>query len=59
MQNNQIIIKTTSNNELLLSKEREIFRNIYKKILNKIDELSKQTDYGDLKFIVHSNGLVN
>ena len=57
MQNNQIIKTTTSNNELLLSKERKIFRNIYNKILNKIDELSKQTDYGDLRFIVHSSGL--
>ena len=34
--------KQQGNNELLLSKEREIFKNIYNKRLNKIDELSKK-----------------
>ena len=41
----------------MLSKEREIFKSIYNKILDKIDELSKKIDYGDLKFIVNSSGL--
>ena len=41
----------------MLSKEREIFKNIYKKRLDKIDELSKKIDYGDLKLIVNSTGL--
>ena len=41
-------------NKLLLSKEREIFKNIYNKRLNKIDELSKKVDYANLKFIVNS-----
>ena len=41
----------------MFSKEREIFKNIYNKRVNKIDELSKKIDYGDLKFIVNSNGL--
>ena len=45
------------NNELLLSKEREIFKNIYSKRLNKIDDLSKTIVYGDLNFIVNSSGL--
>ena len=40
--------------KLLLSKEREIFKNIYNKRLNKIDELSKKVDYANLKFIVNS-----
>ena len=31
-----------NNNELLLSKERVIFKNIYNKRLDKIDELSKK-----------------
>ena len=41
-------------NKLLLSKEREIFKNTYNKRLNKIDELSKKVDYANLKFIVNS-----
>ena len=41
----------------MLSKEREIFKNIYNKKLDKIDELSKKVDYGDFKFIVNSSGL--
>ena len=41
----------------MLSKKREIFKNIYNKRLNKIDELAKTIDYGDLKFIVNSSGL--
>ena len=41
----------------MFSKEREIFKNIYNKRLNKIDELSRKIDYGDLKFIVHCSGL--
>ena len=42
----------------MLSKEREIFKNIYNKRLNnKIDGLSKKIDYGNLKFIVNSSGL--
>ena len=40
----------------MLSKEREIFRNIYNKILGKINELSKTIDYNDLKSIVNSSG---
>ena len=34
--------KQLDNNKLLLSKEREIFKNIYDKRLNKIDELYKK-----------------
>ena len=34
--------KQLDNNELLFSKEREIFKNIYNKTLGKIDELSKK-----------------
>ena len=41
----------------MLLKEREIFNNIYNKKLDKVDELSENTDYSDLKFIVNSSGL--
>ena len=36
----QLDNKQPGNNELLLSKEREIFKNMYKKRLNRIGELS-------------------
>ena len=41
----------------MISKEREIFKNIYSKRLDKIDELSKIIHYGDLKFNVNSSTL--
>ena len=50
------INKQPGNNKLLLSKEREVFKKICNKRLDKIDELSKTIDYGDLKFIVGSCG---
>ena len=43
-------------NKLLLSTEREIFKNIYNKRLDKIEELSKKTDYNNLKYTVISIG---
>ena len=43
-------------NELLLSKEREMFKNIYNKRLDKIEELTKKINYDDLNFIVESSG---
>ena len=43
-------------NKLLLSKEREIFKNIYNKRLDKIEELNKKIDYDNLKYIVKSTG---
>ena len=52
----QLQNKQAGNNELLLSKERQIFKNIYDKRLNKIDQLSKKLNYGDLKFIISSSG---
>ena len=51
IKNNQIK-EQPGNNELLLSKEREIFENIYDEIFCKRDELSKNIDYGELVFIV-------
>ena len=34
-----------------------MFKNIYNKRLDKIDELSAKIDYGDLKIITDSSGL--
>ena len=43
-------------NKVLLSREREIFKHIYNKRLDKIEELSKKTDYNNLKYTVISSG---
>ena len=52
----QLCNKQPGNNELLLSQKRKIFKNIYNKRLDKIEELSKTIDYGDLKVIISSSG---
>ena len=41
----------------MLSQERQIFKNIYSKGLDKIDKLFKKVDYSDVKFIVNNSGL--
>ena len=43
-------------NILLISKEREIFKDIYNKRLNKIEELNNKTEYNALKYLVESSG---
>ena len=43
------------NKLLLLSREREIFKNIYNKRLCKTKELSKKIDYNNLKYTVISS----
>ena len=52
----QLYNKQSGNDELLLSKEREISKNIYNKRHDEIDELSKTIDYSDLKPIISSSG---
>ena len=47
--------KKQPDNELLLLKEGTIFKNIYKKRLNKMDELSTKIDYNNLKYTVSSS----
>ena len=41
--------------KLLLSKEREIFKGIYNKRLDKIEELNNKIDYDNLEYVVYSN----
>ena len=43
-------------NKLLFSKEREIFKDIYNKRLDKIEELNNKIDYDNLKYVVASSG---
>ena len=40
--------------KLLLSKEREIFKDIYNKRLGKIEELNNEIDYDNLEYTVYS-----
>ena len=42
--------------KLLFSKEREIFKDIYNKRLDKIEELSNKIDYDNLKYVVVGTG---
>ena len=48
--NKQLVNKDDYRDKLLLSKEREIFKDIYNKRLDKIEELSNKIDYNDLKY---------
>ena len=45
------INKNDYKDKLLLSKEREIFKDIYNKILDKIEELSNKIKYDNLKYV--------
>ena len=53
----QVNINNSDNKDkLLLSKEREIFKDIYSKRLDKIEELNNKIDYNNLKYVVVSSG---
>ena len=49
------INKDDYKDRLLLSKEREIFKDIYNKRLDKIEELNNKIDYDNLEYVVYSN----
>ena len=44
-------------NKLLTVKEKEVFKNIYNEDLDKIEELTKKINYGDLKFAAEKTGV--
>ena len=48
--------QTDYKDKLLFSKEREIFKDIYNKRLEKIEELNNNIDYNNLKYVVVSSG---
>ena len=50
IQEKQIINKDNYKDKLLLSKEREIFKDIYNKRLDKIEELNNKIDYNNLEY---------
>ena len=51
----QLISDDYYKNKLLISKEREIFKNIYNKRL-KLEELNNKIDYDNLKYVVERSG---
>ena len=53
--NKQLVNKDDYKDKLLLSKEREIFKDIYNKRLDKIEELSNKIDYNNLKYVSVNN----
>ena len=59
IQDNQLvnINKDDYKNKLLLSKEREIFKDITNKKLNKIEEMNNEIDYDDLDYVVLSKDM--
>ena len=52
----QLISGNDYKNRLLISKEREIFKDIHNKRLDKIKELGNKIDYDDLKYVVERSG---
>ena len=44
--------------KLLLSKEREIFKDIYNKRIDKIDELNNKIDYDNLQYVTVNSGKI-
>ena len=52
----QLISDDDCKNKLLISKEREIFKDIYNKKLDKLEELNNKIDYDNLKYVVERSG---
>ena len=44
-------------NELIISKEREIFKNIYNERLDKLEELTKKINFDNLKYFTESTNM--
>ena len=61
IQNNNQLVNINKNddykNKLLLSKEREIFKDIYNKRLDKIEEMNNKIDYNDLEYVILRNDM--
>ena len=51
------INKDDYKDKLLLSKEREIFKDIFNKKLNKIEEMNNEIDYDDLDYVILSKDM--
>ena len=55
IQDKQLVNKDDYKDKLLLSREREIFKVIYNKRLDKIEELNNKIDYNNLKYVAVNN----
>ena len=53
----QLISDNDYKDKLLISRETEIFKDIYNKRLDKIEELNNKIDYDNLKYVVERNGV--
>ena len=58
IQDNKQIVNKDDNykDKLLLSREREIFKDIYNKRLDKVKELNNKIDYNNLNYVVAGTG---
>ena len=61
IQDNKQLVNINNNDDdykdkLLLSKEREIFEDIYNKTLDKIEEINNKIDYNNLNYVVVGTG---
>ena len=56
IQDKQIVNNVDYKDKLLLSKEREIFKDIYNKRLDKTEELNNKIDYNNLKYATVNSG---
>ena len=54
--NKQIVNDDDYKDKLLLSREREIFKDVYNKRLDKIEELNNKIDYNNLNYVVVGTG---
>ena len=52
----QLISDDDYKNKLLILKEREIFKDIYNKRLDKLEGLNNKIDFDNLKYVVESSG---
>ena len=58
IQDKQLVNNVDYKDKLLLSKEREIFKDIYNKRLDKIEELNMKIDYDNLMYVVVNSGKI-
>ena len=56
IQDKQLVNNNDYKDRSLLSKERKIFKDIYNKKLDKIEELDNKIDYNNLKYVVVNSG---
>ena len=55
--NKQLVNKDDYKDKLLLSKEREIFKDIYNKRLDKIEEMNNEIDHDDIDYVILRNNM--